>query len=95
MEYKIANDDPKISQLFTIDSTTGVLNLVGKLDRDKPDGRAVYQFNLLAIDEPGETTRLTGYATVQIKPIDINDNAPVFTPLNPTGSVKENSPVGK
>ncbi|XP_071179939.1 neural-cadherin-like isoform X3 [Mytilus edulis] len=94
MEYRISNEDPVIANLFSIDANTGILNLVGKLDRDKPDGREVYQFNLLAIDEPGETIRLTGYATVQIFPIDINDNKPKFIPDNPTGTVNEMSPVG-
>jgi hypothetical protein len=83
-----------LSSITVCDSTTGVLNLIGKLDRDRPNGREIYQFNIEAVDEPGSITRLTGYATVQIKPQDINDNAPVFTPANPTGSVDENSGIG-
>ena len=94
MEYRISDEDAVIKSLFSIDSTTGVLNLIGKLDRDRPNGREIYQFNIEAVDEPGSITRLTGYATVQIKPQDINDNVPVFTPANPTGSVDENSAIG-
>ena len=94
MEYRISDEDAVIKSLFSIDSTTGVLNLIGKLDSDRPNGREIYQFNIEAVDEPGSITRLTGYATVQIKPQDINDNAPVFTTANPTGSVDENSAKG-
>jgi hypothetical protein len=94
MEYRISDEDAVIKSLFSIDSTTGILNLIGKLDRDRPNGREIYQFNIEAVDEPHSAKGLTGYATVQIKPQDINDNAPVFTPANPTGSVDENSAIG-
>jgi hypothetical protein len=42
--------------LFSIDSTTGILNLIGKLDRDRPNGREIYQFNIEAVDEPGSVS---------------------------------------
>ena len=46
------------------------------------------------VDEPNSVQSLIGYAYVKIKPIDINDNKPVFTD-ELTGYVPENSLKGK
>lgn len=61
-----------------------------KLDRDLPNGRPEYQFNVLVEDEPESNQALIGYAIVKVKPKDINDNAPVF-PDNLVGKTPENT----
>ena len=95
IEYMLSQGDDTITNLFSINSATGELTLTGKLDRDRPSGREIYQFNILAVDEPGSDTRLTGYATVQIFPIDINDNSPIFDANTLTGTVPEMTETSK
>ncbi|XP_061183428.1 neural-cadherin-like [Saccostrea echinata] len=91
IEYSLSQDDAVINSLFSIDKNSGVITINGELDRDKPDGRAVYQFTVLAIDEPAAESHLTGYATVRVFPLDINDNRPKFDANSLIGSVNEMS----
>ncbi len=79
---------------FTINEVTGDIYVTKKLNRDKPAGRATWNFNVLAYDEPGSGQSLTGYAIVQVKPMDINDNAPVFDTNRLVGRVLEHSRAG-
>ena len=78
-----------------INEYTGEIYLTRKLDRDKPWGRPVWNFNVLAHDEIGSGQSLTGYAEVRVMPRDINDNAPVFDRSRLKGSIPENSDGGK
>lgn len=80
---------------FTINEVTGDIYVTKRLDRDKPGGRAVWNFNVLAHDEPGSGQSLTGYAIVQVKPKDINDNAPEFDSNRLVGRVLEHSRAGR
>ena len=68
------------------------------LDRDLPRGRPVWNFNVLAHDEPAgpaaDGGSLSGYAEVRVVLRDVNDNAPVFDRHRLTGSVTEHSPAG-
>ena len=82
-------------QIFTIEPDTGKIYLRGKLDRDLPYGRDVYQFNVIAEDEPDSSGALFGYAYVKVRPKDINDNAPRFDQDGLQGTVAEHSPAGK
>ncbi|XP_048742923.2 neural-cadherin-like isoform X4 [Ostrea edulis] len=91
IEYSLSQDDAVINSLFTINKNTGAISINGELDRDKPNGREVYQFTVLAIDEPTADSHLTGYATVQVFPLDINDNSPQFDPNSLIGVVNEMS----
>ena len=79
---------------FDIDPITGQIYLKKKLDRDEPNGRPVWNFNVLATDEPMSPKALTGYAEVRIYPKDINDNAPIFDQPRLKGEVNENSAPG-
>lgn len=79
---------------FKIDPYTGHIYLTRPLDRDKPYGRPVWNFNVLAHDEPGKDSSLTGYAEVRVMPRDINDNAPVFSENFLVGRVPEHSRRG-
>lgn len=94
IEYSLSQDDAVINSLFSIDRNTGAISINGKLDRDQPDGRDVYQFTVLAVDEPAAESHLTGYATVQVFPLDVNDNQPKFDSNSLIGSVREMSGVG-
>ena len=80
---------------FTINEMTGDIYVTKPLDRDKPHGRPVWNFNVLAHDEPGSGQSLTGYAIVQVKPSDINDNPPVFDNNRLEGKVLEHSRQGR
>ncbi|KAK7483025.1 hypothetical protein BaRGS_00025688, partial [Batillaria attramentaria] len=80
-------------ELFRINQYTGDLFLVSKLDRDLPRGRATYVVTVAAQDEPGNNP-LTGYASVNVNPLDINDNDPYFVTDPLVGTVMEGSPRG-
>ena len=54
----------------------------------------MYQFNVIAEDEPDTPGSLFGYAYVKVLPEDINDNSPVFDSRELVGSVAEHSPAG-
>ncbi|CAD5116989.1 DgyrCDS5823 [Dimorphilus gyrociliatus] len=73
---------------FSIDRKNGYLYLTKPLDREPP-GREMWSFNVLAHDESGSPTSLTGYAEVQVWPLDVNDNPPVFQEY-PEAWVREN-----
>lgn len=93
--YFISGDgtDPS-DPTFTIEPETGRIYLRKKLDRDLPNGREIYQFNVRAEDEPDTPDVLSGYAYIKVKPMDINDNYPVFREGALQGSVPEHSPSG-
>eukprot|EP00105_Crassostrea_gigas_P039530 XP_019923678.1 PREDICTED: neural-cadherin-like [Crassostrea gigas] len=93
IEYSLSQDDAVINSLFSINRNTGAISINGKLDRDQPDGRDVYQFTVLAVDEPAAASHLTGYATVQVFPLDVNDNQPKYDSNSLIGSVREMSGV--
>ena len=66
-----------------------------ELDRDQSRGRPVWNFNVLAHDEPDMfQPSLTGYAEVRVMPKDINDNAPVFDRNRLVGKIPEHSRAG-
>lgn len=72
----------------------GDIFLTRGLDRDPPRGRPIWNFNVLAHDEPDSGWSLTGYAEVRVMPRDINDNAPVFDRNRLEGRVFEHSRAG-
>ncbi|XP_071091775.1 neural-cadherin-like isoform X1 [Haliotis cracherodii] len=88
------------NKYFEIEPDTGRLYLLTSLDRDLPSGRPNYQFNIRAQDEPDPSPGSAdldrpqiGFASVQVKPIDINDNKPIFI-SKLEGSVMEHSARG-
>ena len=60
---------------FSIDQHTGVIQTSQHLDRETHEG---YYFTILARDQ-GSPSR-TGSTSLQIRVLDINDNAPIFKP---------------
>ena len=94
MRYSLSGQFAK-DGTFVIDEDSGEVFLTRPLDRDYPHGRPVWNFNVLAYDEPGSGHSLTGYAEVRVMPKDINDNKPVFDRNRLTGGVPEHSRAGK
>ncbi|KAJ8383115.1 hypothetical protein SKAU_G00038930 [Synaphobranchus kaupii] len=77
-----------IAELFAIDSETGWITTLRKLDREK---RATYAVGVVASDL-GESERLTASATVQVTVADVNDSPPRFTAELYKGTVSEDDP---
>ncbi|RNA38220.1 neural-cadherin isoform X7 [Brachionus plicatilis] len=76
---------------FSIDEHTGEIILDEKLDRDYPNGRPVWSFNVIASDEGGLKGCMDSTAVVNVRLTDINDNAPVFDRPPYLGHIMENS----
>jgi hypothetical protein len=79
---------------FNINPHTGEVILSEKLDRDYPNGRPVWSFNVIASDEGGNKGSMDSTAVVNVKLIDINDNSPVFDKPPYVGHILENSKAG-
>ena len=81
--------------IFKINERSGEIFLTRSLDRDHPQGRPTWNFNVLAHDEPHTGHSLVGYAEVRVMPKDVNDNSPVFDRNRLTGRVQEHSRAGQ
>jgi len=79
---------------FEINPHTGEILLHEKLDRDYPNGRPVWSFNVIASDEGGQKGSMDSTAVINVRLIDINDNAPVFDRPPYVGHILENSKPG-
>ena len=69
IDYRLSN-----SSEFTLDSTTGELRLITKLDREK---QAIYELEIVASDR-GQPRSLSSSTRCRIHIVDINDNLPIF-----------------
>ena len=77
MEYALANDaddNTEVGRLFTVDSSTGWLEVRSPLDRE---ARGQYRFHVLAFDQGSPS--MTSSASVVITVQDENDEKPYFT----------------
>ena len=54
-----------VENMFEIDEKSGEIKVKVPLDRDPPNGRPVWSFNVLATDNGGKNG-LDGYAEVQV-----------------------------
>ncbi|XP_055033441.2 protocadherin Fat 4 [Misgurnus anguillicaudatus] len=75
--------------LFSINSQTGVLSLAKPLDYEK---KQKHELKVSATD--GGWIAKTSYVTVNIHVTDVNDNPPVFDPVEYFPVVQENVPSG-
>ena len=78
---------------FVVDSVNGTITSTDRMvDREVEDS---ITFTVLAVDNDDINIR-TGTATVTITVVDINDNAPIFSPLTltPPVVIPENMPTG-
>lgn len=91
--YNLSFTDDISPQYFAIDQNTGNLRIVKPLDRDYPNGLAEFKFTVIVSDDL--TNPLVGYGEVTVRPIDVNDNAPVFLPNGLQMTIQEEQSPGK
>ncbi len=72
IEYQFTNETNQT--IFSLNSTTGQLYLIDKLDREE---KSFYEFDIIAFDH-GHPKSLSSIVHCTIYLIDINDNYPVF-----------------
>ncbi len=72
IEYQFTNETNQT--IFSLNSTTGELYLIAKLDREE---KSFYEFDIIAFDH-GQPKPLSSIVHCTIYLIDINDNYPVF-----------------
>ncbi|KAM8732234.1 protocadherin gamma-C5-like [Acanthopagrus schlegelii] len=90
VEYSFGAHTPDgVSSVFDIDSLTGEIRLIGKLDFET---NANYEIDISAKDKG--TPRMDGHCTVQIEVLDVNDNAPSIFLTSQPNSVPEDAPIG-
>jgi hypothetical protein len=69
IEYLLSNQT-----IFSLNSTTGELRLIGKLDREE---KSTYELDIVASDH-GQPQSLSSTVRCTIHLIDVNDNYPIF-----------------
>ncbi|KAF7702294.1 protocadherin 2 gamma 29 precursor, partial [Silurus meridionalis] len=72
------------TEIFSIESDTGVIKLKGLLDFEKSKQ---YELDVDAIDKGG----LTDTSKVQVEVTDVNDNSPVISVISFSNSIPEDS----
>ncbi|XP_041461446.1 protocadherin Fat 4-like [Lytechinus variegatus] len=85
--YTISSD--QYSDIFSLDSESGLLQITASLDREEQD---LYELEIIASD--GGVPPLQATATVNIAVLDQNDNPPQFYPTEYYASIRENEPAG-
>ncbi|XP_076861953.1 protocadherin gamma-A11-like isoform X16 [Brachyhypopomus gauderio] len=85
--YYFEHTTPKIKDLFSIDTDTGEIRLVGELDFEEA---AVHEFKIQAKDQGG----LSDSSDVVIEVTDVNDNMPKITLMSVSNTLPENAPPG-
>ena len=78
------------TDLFSINSATGIVSLAGSLDYDAPTFGRSYTLVVRATD----VGSLNGTCEVRISVTDVNDNTPEFDPTVYTTAVTENANAG-
>ncbi|XP_061129208.1 protocadherin alpha-3-like isoform X11 [Syngnathus typhle] len=81
--------DLKVMELFSIDSSTGEIKVIGHLDFE--DSKS-YEIDIHASDKG--TVPLTADKSVLITVIDVNDNAPEIEVTSFSNSIKEDAKIG-
>ncbi|XP_025063474.1 protocadherin Fat 1 isoform X5 [Alligator sinensis] len=79
------------TDIFTIDSVTGVVKVVGALDREI---QHVHFLKIEARDQPNEEPQLFSTVLLKLSLEDINDNPPQFIPSNYHVKIREDLPEG-
>ncbi|XP_050928304.1 protocadherin gamma-C5 isoform X14 [Lates calcarifer] len=90
VEYSFGIHTPDtVLSVFDIDSSTGEIGLIGKLDFET---NANYEIDISAKDKGAP--RMEGHCTVHIELMDVNDNAPNIFLTSQPNSVPEDAPSG-
>ncbi|EMP33111.1 Protocadherin Fat 1 [Chelonia mydas] len=87
VKYSLLTD----TDMFAIDSTTGVVHVVGALDREI---QHVHFLKIEARDQPNEEPQLFSTVLLKVSLEDVNDNPPKFIPLNYHVKIREDLPEG-
>ena len=77
-----------VGNRFVIDSV-GIVTLNEALDRDYPEGFANWQINVVAHDDPTHGDSRAGYAMLNLRLQDRNDNPPYVDTCCVDGGVLE------
>ena len=85
----IGHNDAQLSDMFSIDSNTGVIKINGQLDREE---RSAVELRVQAMDK-GASPKST-HCKVLVEIVDVNDNAPVIVVTPLLDSVREDSERG-
>ena len=83
-----------LRQSFSVDRSTGTVQLKRALSRDLPFGFSDWQLNVVAADESGSLTSKSGYGVVSLQLTGVNDHAPVFDTCCLQGAVPEGASQG-
>ncbi|XP_042319289.1 protocadherin gamma-A6-like [Sceloporus undulatus] len=87
VKYSFTKTAKKVSQMFLLNSTTGIITLIGNLDFETS---SFYEFEVQAEDHAG----LFDTAKVEIIVTDLNDNAPELTVTFLINTIHENTSIG-
>ncbi|XP_069812654.1 protocadherin gamma-B4-like [Dendropsophus ebraccatus] len=87
ISYSFSHLPKNINQIFSIDSITGDIKIIGTLDYEASDS---YEMTVEATDGGG----LVSHCKVSIQVIDVNDNAPDITVTILAATIPEDSPPG-
>ncbi|KAE8629739.1 hypothetical protein XENTR_v10000576 [Xenopus tropicalis] len=87
VKYSILTD----TDIFTINSETGVIKAVAPLDREK---QHTHLLKIEARDQAENEPQLFSHVLLKVTVEDVNDNPPVFIPSNYHVKVREDLPVG-
>ncbi|XP_054840723.1 protocadherin gamma-A10-like [Eublepharis macularius] len=87
IKYSFKKITEKVSKMFLLNSTTGIVTLVGNLDYEES---SLYEFEVNAEDGGG----LNDWSQVVVGIMDLNDNAPELAINFFINTIPENSSVG-
>nr|XP_020655068.1 protocadherin gamma-A6-like [Pogona vitticeps] len=87
VKYSFKKITNKVSKMFLLNSTTGIVTLIGNLDYEEASS---YEFEVSAEDGGG----LSDWSKVVIIVVDINDNAPQLAITFSINTILENSLLG-
>ncbi|XP_077135758.1 protocadherin Fat 1 isoform X2 [Ranitomeya variabilis] len=87
VRYSILTD----TNIFTIDSVTGIVKALSSLDREK---QHMHLLKIEARDQAENEPQLFATTFLKVLVEDVNDNSPMFIPPNYHVKVREDLPVG-
>ncbi|XP_075052740.1 protocadherin Fat 1 isoform X1 [Mixophyes fleayi] len=87
VRYSILTD----TNIFTIDSVTGIVKALAPLDREK---QHMHLLKIQARDQAENEPQLFSNVFLKILVEDVNDNPPIFIPSNYHVKIREDLPVG-
>lgn len=90
IRFSFEADTPaKVQELFRLDAMSGRLSTAAELDRED---QASYLLHIQAADAGSPPLHSVGKVNITLR--DVNDNRPVFYPVQYFANVKENEPSG-